>query len=72
MSTTVATRADLLSLLGPRGWYIDHVAQLGTLSTDVVRCGCDPDRPSPICDLGEALHRLAESEKSGKTRRGLG
>lgn len=47
-------RATLLSKLGPRGWYSDHVNQ----ST----CHCVATMPDNTCDTGVALYQLRLKE----------
>ena len=58
------SRSDLLSQLGPRGWFVQHAAESGPT------CGCSPDGSNPKCDLGEALWRLrkVELERGGTAR----
>ena len=45
----------------PTGWYRQHLERS-------VACGCCEDKPSKVCDLGEALWRLKkrhEKERGG-------
>ncbi len=45
-------RTTLLSALGTRGWYNDHVGSERC-------CGrCLPTAPDPACDVGVALYQL--------------
>jgi hypothetical protein len=50
------SRSEILSQLGPRGWWVEHSA------APRAQCGCTPDGPGKTCDLGEALWRLRKAE----------
>lgn len=45
-------RTEVLSILGTRGWYSDHVGS--------ERCSgrCLPTAPDPTCDVGVSLYQL--------------
>jgi hypothetical protein len=56
------SRARELSMLGPRGWFLDH-------STHSMACACTAQGPDPTCDLGVALFRLAKSARADENQR---
>lgn len=62
MTSPSDPRTRVLSLLGSRGWYTDHL-------TRSVACGCTVQAPDRACDLGEALFRVAKSERESEKRR---
>lgn len=53
----VDPRASVLSRLGPRGWYTDHLVQSPS-------CGCIDGRPAPTCDTGQAFYKLGVAERA--------
>jgi hypothetical protein len=50
------SRMDVLSALGAKGWYTEHVGS--------VQCEgrCVIEASDPTCDVGEALFRLRVAE----------
>lgn len=55
----VDPRTSLLSKLGPKGWYGDHLATRGA-------CRCTESKPQQGCDVGEALWWLRRKETTSK------